>query len=356
MIQALIRLTGFALLACGLAIGCKKQTGSAAQVNDKKVNLLVFSEYIPDDVLADFKKETGIEANVAVLGSNEELVAKLHGGGNEFDVVSPSDYMVRRLASQGLIQKLDRMKLPNFKNLDPGQLGKSFDPGNETSVPLFWGTTGIGYNKSKVAGPIDSWGALFDARHKGQVVMLNDPREMVAAALRTAGKDPNTRDPAQLQAAIELLKKQKKEVNPLYDIDGVYEKLQGGDVALAQGFNGQFYKVIADKPDELGYVIPKEGATIWIDNLAVPTASTRVANAHLLIDFLMRPDIAARMANFAAYATPNKAALEQVKPELRNNPIIYPPAEVLQKCATMDDMGAEANKIVDRVATEINAE
>ncbi len=346
------------LLACltFALVGCKKETtSSSTKVADAKVNLLIFSDYIPEDVLADFKKETGIDVNVAALDSNEQLLAKLNGGSSEFDVVSPSDYMVRRLAALKLIQKLDRSQLTNFASLDSELLDKSFDRANEVSVPLFWGTTGIGYNKKKVAGPVDSWAILFDAKYKGQVVMLNDPREMVAAVLRKEGKDPNSKDIATLNSAIETLKAQKKEINPLYDVDGIYEKLAAGDVALAQGFNGQFYKVIAQKPDELGYAVPKEGATLWIDNLVVPTASTRAANAHKLINYLMRPDIAARCADFAAYATPNKAAKAKVKKELLDNPIIYPPADVVKKCASMEDLG-EANKIMDRVATEVNAQ
>lgn len=338
--------------------GCKKEQAASPnpQVDDKKVNLLIFSEYIPDDVLADFKKETGIEATVSVMESNEQLLSKLAGGGNEFDVVSPSDYMVRRLASQKLVQKLDRAKLTNYANLDPAFLGKNFDTANEVSVPLFWGTVGIGYNKKNVAATVDSWAILFDPKYKGKVAMLNDPREMVTAVLRKDGKDTNTRDPAILNAAIETLKEQKKRVEPVYDVDGIYEKLAAGDVYLAQGFNGQFYKVIAEKPDELGYVVPKEGGTLWIDNLCIPTASTRVANAHKLIDFLMRPDIAARTSDFSAYATSNKTGREKVKKELLDNPIVYPPADVLARCQSMEELGQEANKIMDRVATDVNAE
>ncbi|QOV87946.1 ABC transporter substrate-binding protein [Humisphaera borealis] len=340
------------------SIGCKKDPAPtpAAQADDKKVNLLIFSEYIPDDVLADFKKETGIEVAVAVMESNEQLLAKLAGGSNEFDVVSPSDYMVRRLAAQKLIQKFDRAKLSNFSNLDPTLLGKGFDTANEFSVPLFWGTTGIGYNKKKVTDPVNSWAILFDPKYKGKVAMLNDPREMVTSVLRRDGKEPNSKDPAILNAAIEVLKLQKKAVAPIYDVDGIYEKLAAGDVALAQGFNGQFYKEVVKKPEELGFIVPKEGATLWIDNLSIPTASTRVANAHKLVDFLMRPDVAARAADFAAYATPNRVGRSKVKKELLDNPIIYPPADVLKKCASMEDLGTEANKIMDRVTTEVNAD
>ncbi len=139
---------------------------------------------------------------------------------------------------------------------------------------------------------------------------------------------------------------------PLYDSDGFAEKLAAGDVALAQGYNGQFAKAIAEKPDELAFVVPKEGATLWIDNLAIPASARRADNAHRLIDYLMRPDVAARVANFAAYATPNKTARPQVKRELLENPTIYPPADVLKRCATMEDLG-ESNRLVDRLISEI---
>ena len=351
-----------AVIACALALslasvaGCKSESGTTggggpdASATDKTVNVLVFSEYLPQDVLDDFRKETGVEPKVGTFESNEELLGKLRGGAADYDVVSPSDYMVRRLAALKLLRPLDRAKLPALANLDPEMLGRSFDPQNAYSVPLFWGTTGIGYNKKKVAGSVDSWAVLFDPKHKGQVLMLNDPRELLAAALRKDGKDPNTRDPAAITAAVDALRAQKDLVK-VYDSDAFFEKLAAGDVALAQGFNGQFAKVIADKADELAYVIPKEGATLWIDNLAIPAKARRADNAHKLIDYLNRPAVAARVANFAAYATPNKAARPLVKRELLENPTIYPPAEVLKRCATMEDLG-EPNKLVDQLMTE----
>lgn len=346
-------LCAFALL---LATGCKKDPAAPAQTGEKKVNLYIFAEYIPDDVLKDFTKETGIEVGVATFASNDELLAKLGGGTNEFDVVSPSDYAVRQLAALKLIQKLDRAKLTNFANLDAQVLGKEFDAKNEYSVPLFWGTTGIGYNKKKITDPVDSYAILFNPKYKGQVVMLEDARELVTAALRKDGKDPNTKDVATLNAAIAALKTQRAQLDPVYDVDGVYGKLAKGEVNLAMGFNGQFYKEIVEKPDELGFVVPKEGATLWIDNLAIPTASAREENAHKLIDFLMRPDIAARTANFSAYATPNKAAKDKINKDLLDSPIIYPPADVVARCTTMQELGEAANKVIADALTQIKGE
>ena len=350
-------------LAIGSAAGCKRESATSAaggaggggppdaSATDRTVNVLVFSEYLPQDVLDDFRKETGVEAKVANIGSNEELLGKLRGGAADYDVISPTDYMVRRLAGLKMLRPLDRAKLPTFANLDPDMLGRPFDPQNAYSVPLFWGTTGIGYNKKKVPGTVDSWAVLFDPKHKGQVLMLDDPRELLAAALRADGRDPNTREPAAIAAATRALRRQHELVR-MYESNQFAEKLLAGDVALAQGYNGQFAKAMLDKPDELAFVVPKEGATLWIDNLAIPAKARRADNAHTLIDYLNRPEVAARVANFAAYATPNRAARPQVKKELLENPTIYPPAEVLRRCATMEDLG-ESNKLVDQLMTEI---
>lgn len=345
------------LVAAG---GCKKDAATNpaadASATDKIVTALVFSEYLPDDVLADFKKETGVEAKVGTFESNEELIQKLSNGASvaDFDVVTPSDYMVKRLAERNLIRKLDKAKLTNLANLDPFALGKSYDPANDYSVPLFWGTTGIGYNRKALGGDVDSWAALFDAKYKGKIQMLNDPREVRAAALHNLGKDLNEKDPAALEAAKAELKKQFPLVL-VYDTDSFANKLAAGDVAIAQGFNGQFAKVIKQKPDELRFVIPKEGGTLWIDNLCVPTAARRSANAHAFIDYLMRPEIAARLANYAAYASANKAARAKIDPARLNDPVVYPPADVLARCKVMEDLGGASNKAADTLMDDIKA-
>lgn len=343
-------------LACLVAsialasVGCKKDAAVVAA--EPVVNVLVFDQYVPPEVLTDFKKETGLEVRLSNVASNEELLQKLVAGKGtaDYDVVSASDYMVKRLADQGLLRKLDRAALANFGNLDPAFLGKSFDPKNEYSVPFFWGLTGIGYNK-KTVGTVDSWAALFDPKFGKQIQMLEDPREMLAAALRKAGKGVNERDPAALDQAKADLKKQFPLVK-VYNTDTPYKNLAGDEVALAQGFNGEFAKVIAKRPDELAFVIPKEGGTLWIDNLLVPASARRPANAQRFIDYLLRHDVAAKLANFAAYGSPNKAARAQIDPARLKNEIIYPPADVLARCQVMEDLGA-ANKMADTLMEDV---
>jgi spermidine/putrescine-binding protein len=353
--------TGMTIFPCHPAIvlllafiftlgGCKKDSNSPSAGGDKIVNLYIFSEYIPDDVVAAFTAETGVKLNVQTMENNEELLAKLQSGSSEYDVVLASDYMVKRLAKLGLLRKFDRAKLPNFVNLDPSLLGKPFDPGNDHSVPLFWGVTGIGYNTAKVTGPVDSWAVLFDERYKQNICMLNDPRELLAAALWKMGKSPNERDPAVLKQAVELLKAQKPLVR-LYNSDDFAKRLAGGEVVISQGFNGQFVKEMPDKP-ELAFVVPKEGGTIWIDNLCIPAKSKRPEHAQTLIDYFMRPDVAAKLANYAQYATPNKAGRAKVDQKYLNNPSIYPSADVLKRCVSMEELG-ESDRFVDSLMTEL---
>jgi spermidine/putrescine-binding protein len=350
-------LTIAALALALAATGCKKDAADPAadaSATDKTVNALLFTEYVPKDVIEDFRKETGITVNVGTIESNEQLLQKLAAGASvsDYDVVNASDYMVKRLADPQLLRKLDRAKLPGLANLDPACLGKPFDPGNEYSVPLFWGLTGIGYSRKAVGGDVDSWAAVFDPKFKGKIVMLDDPRELLAAALRLAGKGVNERDPATLEAAKAALKRQ----HPLvlkYDTDQFAEKLAAGDATIAQGFNGQFAKEIKKNAD-LAFVVPKEGGTLWIDHLCVPTAARRSANAHAFIDYLMRPDVAARLANYAAYGSANKAARPKIDPARLNDPVVYPPADVLARCAVMEDLGA-ANKMADTLMEDIKA-
>jgi spermidine/putrescine transport system substrate-binding protein len=345
---------GNLLVLLGLMLtfaGCKKDSSSPSSASgDKVVNLYIFSEYIPDEVVAAFTAETGVKVNVQTLPNNEELWTKLSSGTSEYDVVSPSDYMVKRLAAKGLIRKLDRAKLSNFANLDPAVMGKPFDPGNEYSVPLFWGVTGIGFNKSKVAGPVDSWAVLFDERYKQNICMLDDSREVLAAALWKMGKTPNERDEAVLNQAVALLKAQKPLVR-VYNTDDYAKVLARGEVVLSQGFNGQIAKEMAEKP-ELDFVVPKEGATLWIDNLCVPAMSKRPEHAQAFIDYILRPDVAAKAANYSQYATPNNAGRAKVEPKLLNNAVIYPPADVLKRCVPMEDLG-EVNKVVGGLMQEL---
>jgi spermidine/putrescine-binding protein len=309
-----------------------------ARAEEKVLNIYCWDEYLPKDVLEDFTKRTGTKVTLTLYDSNEAMLAKLASGVVSFDLVFPSEYAVRVLAEKKLVREIDKSKIPNLKNLDPRLLDKNYDPGNKYALPYFFGTTGIGYNKKAVGGSVDSWNVLFDPKYSGKLMMLNDMRECFAAALKTMGKSVNEKDPAVLRQAADILKNQKKLVKS-YDSDSFAEELRRGSVVLAQGYNGQLAKLVAEDPDKFGYVVPKEGATVWIDNVAIPAKAQNAEAAHAFINYLLEPEIGARIVNAASYASANKAARERIKPEILNNPTIYPPDEVLSRCEFMEHLG-----------------
>jgi spermidine/putrescine-binding protein len=337
---------GLLLASCG---GKGDQNGQDGKV----VNVYIWTNYLPKGVIDDFQRRTGISVNVDTYDSNEAVLEKLQSGVAGYDVVVPSDYMLKILIPQGLVRPLDRSRLPHFGNLDPRFLNQKFDPGNGHSVPYLWGTTGIGYDKRKVQGPVDSWAALFDPQHAGRILMLDDPREAFGAALKLMGRSINERDPGVLRQAAERLKEQKRLVRTFNSSDFA-NLLAAGDVDLAQGWNGEIAEVVSHAPDRLAYVVPKEGGTLWIDNLAIPTGARNVDAAYALLDYLMEPEVAAKIVNGVHYAGANRAALPLIEAKIRQNPAIYPPQEVLDRCELIEDLG-RTTRLIDQLWTEVKA-
>lgn len=336
--------------SCG---GRENETG-AANPEPRTVNIYIWTNYLPQDVLEEFERRTGIDANVDTYDSNEAILDKLQSGVADYDIVVPSDYMMKILIPEGLLQELDHSKLPSRKNLDPRFLDQTYDPGNRHSFPYLWGTTGIGYDKTKTGGPVDSWSALFDERYAGRILMLDDAREAFGAALKIMGRSINEKDPAVLRAAAEMLKKQKRLVKT-YNSSDFANLLAAGDVDVAHGWNGEMAEAVAGHPDRLVYVVPKEGGTLWIDNVAIPKGARNLEAAYAFLDFVMEPEIMARIVNDVHYAGANQAALLRIDEAIRNDPAIYPATEVLDRCELIEDLG-ETTPLIDELWTEVKAQ
>ncbi|HKH43249.1 MAG TPA: spermidine/putrescine ABC transporter substrate-binding protein [Thermoanaerobaculia bacterium] len=337
------------LMALLFVAGC----GSPDAPKQRQLNVYIWTNYLPQGVVADFEKRTGIAVRVDTYDSNETILAKLQSGVAEYDLVVPSDYMLKVMIPQKLLRELDRARLSGIANLDPRFLDQRFDPGNRHSIPYLWGTTGIGYDTTKVAAPIDSWGALFDPRHAGRILMLDDVREAFGAALKLMGRSINETDPAILRQAAERLKQQKRLVRT-YNSSDFANLLAAGDVDVAQGWNGELAEAVAASNGKLAYVVPKEGGTLWIDSLAVPATAKNVDSAYAFLQYVLEPEIAARIVNGVHYAGANQAALEKVEPTIRNDPAIYPPQEVLDRCEFIEDLG-ETTELLDELWTEVKA-
>ncbi|MGE0452763.1 MAG: extracellular solute-binding protein [Vicinamibacteria bacterium] len=315
----------------------------------RTLNLYIWSNYIAPETLARFERRHGVKVQLDLYDSNEALLAKLQAGNVAYDVACPSNYVIEVLLKQRLLRPLDRGALPHFENLEPGFLGLQHDPGNAYSVPYFWGTTGIAYRKSRT-GRIDSWAALWDERLRGRVLMLDDPRETLGAALLRLGRGINETDPAALREAQRLLVLQKPLVRA-YNSSNFEDVLLSGDVFAAQGWNGQFARAMEQDPD-IEYVIPKEGSALFLDSLVVPVNAPDPELAHRFIDFVLEAEVAAEICRTMGYSTPNRAGLALLPESVRANPAIFPPADTMARLELLRDVG-EATVLYDRLWTEV---
>ncbi|WP_406667854.1 extracellular solute-binding protein [Gallaecimonas sp. GXIMD1310] len=311
----------------------------SAHASDKQLNLYTWSEYIPQDVLNQFTKETGIEVNVTTYESNEAMFAKLkltHGKG--YDVVVPSTYYISMMAKDGLLQKLDKSALSNFKNLDPSLLNKSYDPANQYSVPYFWGSTAIGVN-ADVIDPktITSWKDLFNPKYKGQLLLTDDVREVFQIGLVLNGYSANATSEAQIKQAYETLKPLVANTQ-VFNSDAPRMPYLSGDVNIGMIWNGEAY-MANQEGGHIAYIYPKEGAIFWIDSFAIPSGAEHVTAANKFINFMMRPEVAKACVEYVGYATPNVPGRALLPKKLRDSSIIFPDKETVAKGQFQTDVG-----------------
>ena len=326
--------------------------GVPAPSSERVLNLFIWSGYIAPETIAKFEARTGAKVHLDLYDSNEAVIAKLQAGNAGYDVVCPSDYSVQVLRHQNLLQPLDVSALPHLENLDPSFLDRPFDPGNRYSIPYFWGTTGLAYNRRHVERP-DSWDALWDPRYAGRILMLDDAREVFAVALKRRGHSLNATGPRVLEAARDDLIRQKPLVRT-YNSTNFEDVLLSGDVWLAHAWSGQIAKSMDEDPD-IGYVIPKEGATLFIDNLVIPRDAPHVGLAHAFLDFTLDPEIAAEICRTMRYSSPNRAAWPLLPARVRDNAAIFPPPEAMARLEMLADLG-ETTVLYDRLWTEVKSE
>lgn len=307
-------------------------------------------------VLEDFEAETGIKVAYSTYGENEEMYAKVAKGGSQYDVVVPSDYMVERMAKQGLLAEIDKSKLANYGNIDPEFQNMPFDPDGKYSVPYMWGTVGIVYNKAMVTDPVESWSILWDGKYAKKIIMYDSSRDTMSVALIREGLPPNTTDESELKKAEQALIEQKPLVFS-YSRDDIRDKMLQGEAALAVVYSGDAVLMMQEAGNagmEFGYCIPREGSNIWMDNLCILASSQHKEEAMEFIDFLCRPDIVARNSEYIGYAPPVKAAYEMLSEELRAIPAFYPSDEEKARCTAYRDLGP-FNKNLEDAWTRVKA-
>jgi putrescine transport system substrate-binding protein len=337
-----------ALAACGKKEQAPESAAPQAPAAEEKVlNLYIWNDYLADDTISNFEKETGIKVSVSNYGSNEELDSKLAPGNSGYDVVVPSASTYEREIKAGYYQKLDKSLLPNLKNMDPEIQARLAlqDPGNEYAVLHMWGTTGVGYNENKIKAamkdaPTDSWRLVFDpavVKHfeKCGVAVLDSATEMFSMALSYLGKDPNSQNEADLNAAADALMKIRPYLRYI-DTQRMITDLANGDICLAVGYSGDILQA-RDRAEEnktnqtIKYYVPKEGSIIWFDSYLIPKDAPHPQNAHAFINYMLRPEVIAAVSNYTNYANGNAAATQFVNEDVKNDPGVYPPPEVRAK-------------------------
>lgn len=337
-----------ALAMAGLMVAA---TGLPAAAADSKVlNIFNWTEYMPDSVIQGFEKKYDVKVNYDTYSSNEEMLAKLQAGASGYDLVVPSGYMVDILQKQHLLDTIDKSQLTNWKNLDPNLLNQAYDPGNQYSVPYMWGTAGIAWDSSKIKENITGWSDLWNPKYAGKIVVLDDDREVIGAALQLLGYSRNTTDSKQLAAAEAKLKELIPRVKA-FDSDSPKTELLTGEAWIGLVWNGEAAIAMKEDPN-IKFVIPKEGGSLWIDNMAIPKGAKHKDLAEKFINYLLEPEVSVELAKAYPYGLPNLAGKKLLPPEDQNNPVAYPSAADLARCEIIQDVGA-ATVEYDRIWTEV---
>lgn len=320
----------------------------AAQAADKEINLFAWSEYIPQGVLDDFTKETGIKVNYETFASGEEMLAKMLAGGTAYDLIQPPDYIAEALIKNKLLQALDYKNLPGFKNLLPEFTKMPHDPEQLYTIPYMASTVGIVVNTEKVKQPITGIADLFSDKNKGKIVVVDDGRELVTAALYVLGYPLNDINEKNLKEARPLLAKWFKLIK-LFDSDSPKTALLNGDVDLGLVWGGEA-ALLWNENKKFAYVLPKEGAHQFVDVLAIPKNAKNKGAAHAFIDYILRPEVSVKISEEFPYTNPNGGARKLLTPEQLANPASYP--KVTRKLDTFRHLG-ETGSLIDELVTDL---
>jgi putrescine transport system substrate-binding protein len=368
--------TAVLLAACGRQDSAPADTAAVAApaAEEKVLNVYNWSDYIAEDTIKKFQDETGIKVTYDVMDSNETLETKVLAGDTGYDIVVPSSSFLGRQIKAGVYQPLDRAKLPNWKNLDPGLMAKltEVDPGNAHAIPYLWGTTGIGYNIDKIKAVfgttdvVNSWDLVFKPENLAKlkscgVTFLDAASEIIPVTLHAMGEDPNSFDPAVIDKAAAKLESIRPSITNFHSSEYI-EALAGGNVCLVVGWSGNIIQAKARAEEanngvHIGYSIPKEGTAMWFDMMAIPKTAKHPGNAHKFLDFIMRPDIIADISNFVSYPNPNAASQALVDKSITDDPMITPTKETIEtKLFGLAVLPPEVSKKYTDVWTELKTQ
>ncbi len=332
---------------------------------DKGISINVYNwgEYISTgadegtlDVNSEFEKLTGIKVNYTNYATNEELYAKLKGGGASYDIIIPSDYMISKMIKENLVQKLDMNNIPNFKYIMDNFRNQAYDPTNEYSIPYTWGTVGIIYDETMIDIPEEDidWDLLWNEDYADQILMFDNPRDAFAIAELMQGYSLNTENPDELENAARKLRQQKKIVQG-YVMDEIFDKMGAGDALIAPYYAGDALTIL-DENEDLNFVVPKSGTNLFIDAMCIPSSARQKEAAEMYINFMCEPDIAFANIDYICYSTPHQAAFDMLDEDVRESHVSYPDSQfIADKTTVFVNLSDEANLQMQNLWTEMKS-
>ncbi|GAB6928162.1 spermidine/putrescine ABC transporter substrate-binding protein PotD [Paenibacillus sp. JCM 10914] len=333
-----------AVLSAGLLAAC----GSSKEA----LHIYSWADNFDPEVLKDFEEKFDVKVTYDNYANNEDLLAKIRAGGSGYDLIQPSDYMVKTMIESDLLEPLQMDNIPNFANMTETFTNPSYDPGNQYSIVYTTGVTGIAYNTKYVKDEINSWDDLWNPEYQGKLLLLDDNREMIGMALKKQGKSNSTTDEAEINAAVDELKTLLPSVLA-FDTDNIKQKMIQEEGWIATVWSGDA-AFIAEENEDVAYVVPDEGATIFSDNYAIPKGAKNKELAEKFINFMLEPEVSAKNYEYIGYSNPNEKAMEFHAEEYRNNTMINLTDEELGRTEWLDNVG-ESLQIYDRLWTELKS-
>lgn len=357
--KRLLRLYLCSVLCLGMAWALPERVLAGENgVPDRGVTINVYNwgEYIANgtddslDINQEFTRRTGIRVNYTTFDSNEALYSKLAGGGADYDVIIPSDYMVSKLIHENRLAELDFANIPNYQYIDERFRDPDYDPGSRYSVPYTWGLVGLFYNTDYIQEEITSWSALWDDRYAGKILMFDNPRDAFAIAQFMLGQSLNTTNEQEWEEAAALLKQQKPLVQA-YVMDKIFDKMESAEAWIAPYYSGDA-AILVENHDNIQFIVPKEGTNYFVDAMCIPITSSHKAEAEEYINFLCDPQIAGANMDYVGYSTPESAAKAYMSPEMVESSVYYPDQETLKRTQVFVNLPEDTAKLVDRLWAE----
>lgn len=328
------------LVVSGILIFVNAELNKGSKSGQGTITVYNWGEYIDPDLITQFEEETGIKVIYETFDSNEGMMSKIEQGGTSYDISVPSEYMIEMMKEKNLLLPIDYSKVPNIEHIDPYFLDLAFDPGNEYSIPYFWGTVGIAFNPTLLEGQtFESWDDLWDPSLKQSVILVDSARETIGMGLNSLGYSLNSTDLGELREATDRLKELSPNVKAVIG-DEVTQLMINNEAAVSLTWSGQAADMMYENED-IDYVVPKEGSNLWFDNIVIPKTAKNIDGAHAFINFMLDPEVAAQNADYVGYSTPNLSALDLMDPEVVEDERFYPDEETRSHLEVYKNLGLE---------------